>query len=200
VGRGDPAGGTVARAAARLLGCAAMNDTSASLRRQLLAVSCLALLLLAGCKKSEEAAADPAGAPAGGETGAYGEATAEATPATPAGAPQLTAVDLPDAFPREVPLPPGGTVTEAGASSDDQAVNAHAALTTQQEAAALFGWYKQAFADAGWTIESEGQSGTSRQLRAVKGEAAVDVTVDPHENAGWSQAHLSIYWPTAAAA
>lgn len=150
--------------------------------------------------EQQEAAASPAPAATAAEVEEtpgtpYTSASAAATSAPPASAAAPVAIDLPDEFPRQFPLPPGGVVTQATAEHDEGSVQASAVVLSHDDLQALFAWYETALGGAGWNIEHEETKGAGRSLHAVKGDSSADVVVTPDdEHAGWTSAALDIYW------
>ena len=136
----------------------------------------------------------------GGDDSAPASA-APAAPDTTAGAvtdtaleTMFTAVDLPESFPSDFPIPPQSTVTGATSTGDQTGIMSNATIMSRMGMDEQFLWYKDALIQAGWTIATEGQSDQSRSLHAQQGESYVDIVVARYgESDGWTQV-VAVIW------
>ncbi|MFN2382642.1 MAG: hypothetical protein ABR559_00095 [Gemmatimonadota bacterium] len=158
------------------------------MRSALRPVRLLTIAALAAC-------GNPGETPAVAEPGGGG-ATDSLAIAGEAGAPEFTPVELPATFPAAFPLPPGGTVTEAGEGRGLSTIE----VAAPGDAAAQAAWYATALTEAGWDLagsEPAGlEAGVDRpwSIHATRGESYADLTLEPHPAApGWVRTRASIW-------
>ncbi len=85
---------------------------------------------------------------------------------------------LPDGFPTDVPIYENAKITTAMSNKSDTGMGYIVAFTSQDDAAEIFAWYKQAFADKGWEIKSTMEVGDSvGGLSAEKGDLAATLSI-----------------------
>lgn len=143
----------------------------------------LTLTPAAGCGKSDEEAA--------GKTPLTDTDSSESEQR----AVEFTAVELPADFPPDFPVAPVSTVVSATSTADAGGAYSEISMACPGESSDVYQWYRQALADAGWRVSSEGQTDETRTLHATQGESYIDLTVMPHPEAtpGWVRVSASIW-------
>lgn len=131
-----------------------------------------------------------------GDTMASIESVPPGAETGPLPAPEFVPVALPEGFPPEFPVPPESTVTNAVAQRDADGVFTSVTIMSEGDPDELFGWYREALAQAGWTISTEAETDRGRTLHAEMGESYVDLTVFPwpaDAGAGWTEIEAAIW-------
>ncbi|MGH7570598.1 MAG: hypothetical protein ACREMK_01995 [Gemmatimonadota bacterium] len=112
--------------------------------------------------------------------------------------PVFTPVELPSDFPDDFPIAPESTVVEATAREGSTGTWSTVTIVAQGEPGTVFGWYRDALEEAGWTVQMGPADPPSDVLHASKGDAYLDLATGPHpahSAAGWVRTYAEI-WKT----
>ncbi|MGH7564302.1 MAG: hypothetical protein ACREK5_07750 [Gemmatimonadota bacterium] len=112
--------------------------------------------------------------------------------------PVFTPVDLPGDFPADFPIAPESTVVEATAREGSTGTWSTVTIVARGVPDAVFGWYRDALEEAGWTVQIGAADPSSHVLHAIKGDAYLDLATGPHSApsaSGWVRTYAEI-WKT----
>ena len=103
---------------------------------------------------------------------------------------EFTVVELPAGFP-EIPRPSDAVVVDARVDPlPSGGTYSTATIAVERETQRVFRWYGQALREAGWQVSDESQLDQVHRLRARRGGAMLDLTVQVHPDypgSGWTR-------------
>jgi hypothetical protein len=155
----------------------------------------IVLAILAACGREEEPSVEVAPDTAAflRDTHTYIDSATGVELISPNAAPaegEFQAVELPEGFPSDFPVPSGGIVVEA-TSQPLPSGGSYSGITVveKREAGNVFDWYHGALRESGWRIISAERAQPYR-IEATKENAKINMVLQPHPEypaSGWTR-------------